>query len=122
MVRRFLSLLLAVALLGLTAQSAAYAASRPRPMPIAMSMDTNDCMKMMQQAAPDKASKGSTHKSCTPADCLNFMMACSGIALTLPDDPTAMLVAFDQRSLPQPPLVRAMRGRSPPPDIQPPIA
>ncbi len=91
-------------------------------MHMTMPMDTADCMTMMQQGAPDKASKASKHKGCTPAGCLNFMMACSGIAVALPGDPTAMLVAFDQKSLRQPSIVRAMRGRSPPPDIQPPIA
>ncbi len=122
MLRQFLSLLLAIALLGLTGQSAAYSASGPRPMHMTMSMDTADCMKMMQQGASDKASKASKHRGCTPADCLNFMMACSGITAALPPETTATFVAYHDRSLQQPGLVRAMRGRSPPPDIQPPIA
>ncbi|WP_174273611.1 hypothetical protein [Sphingomonas bacterium] len=124
MVRRLISLLLAVALLGVTGQSAAYAASAPVPMQ-SMHMATADCM-MMAQAAPEKATglgtHSSKHKGCTPADCLNCMIACAGIAAALPDELMPSLVAYDRRTIQRPGLARPMHGRSLLPDIQPPIA
>ncbi len=123
MLRRLISLLLAVALLGVTGQSAAYAARGPDPMQSAhMTMPMADCMKMMEQAAPDKATKSGNHKRCTPADCLNYMIACAGITAALPNDLTPSLVAYDRRSIQRPGLTTPMHGRSLPPDIQPPIA
>ncbi|AOH87115.1 hypothetical protein AWL63_23355 (plasmid) [Sphingomonas panacis] len=123
MVRRLISLLLAIALLGVTGQSAAYAAHGPDPMQSAhMSMDMADCMKMMEQAAPNKATKSGKHKGCTPADCLNFMISCAGIAAALPNDPTPSLVAYNRRAILRPSLADPLQGRSQPPDIQPPIA
>jgi hypothetical protein len=123
MVRRLISLLLAVALLGVTGQSAAYAARGPDPMQSAhMTMDMADCMKMMEQAAPDKAAKNDKHKGCTPADCLNYMIACAGIAAALPNELTPSLVTYDRRAILRPSLADPLQGRSLPPDIQPPIA
>ena len=125
MVRRLLSLLLAVALLGMTGQSAAYAARGPGTMP-SMRMSTADCMKMMQQVAPGRMAKPGNrtgrHMDCTPADCLGCMIAGAGIAAALPDDPTPSLVAYDRRAIQRPGLASPMHGRSLPPDIQPPIA
>jgi hypothetical protein len=115
--------LLAIALLGVTGQSAAYAARGPDPMQSThMTMLMADCMKMMEQAAPDKAAKFSKHKGCTPADCLNYMIACAGIAAALPNGLTPSLVAYDRRAILRPGLANPMQGRSLPPDIQPPIA
>lgn len=123
MVRRVLSLLLMIALIGVTGQSAAYAARGPDPMQSAhMDMSMVDCMKMMDQAAPEKASKPTKHKGCTPADCLNYMIACAGIAAALPNDPAPSLVAYDRRAILRPSLADPLQGRSLPPDIQPPIA
>ncbi len=119
MVRRLISLLLAVALLGVTGQSAAYAARGPGPM---QSMPMADCMKMMEQAGPEKATGSGKHKGCTPADCLNYMIACAGIAAALPNDLTPSLVAYDRRAVLRPSLASPLHGRSPPPDIQPPNA
>lgn len=123
MVRRLISLLLAVALLGATGQSAAHAARGPNPMQSAhMTMGMADCMKMMAGAAPEKATMSGKHKGCTPADCLKSMIACAGIAAALPNDLTPLLVVYDRLAIQRPGLARPMRGRSPPPDIQPPIA
>ncbi len=123
MVRRLISLLLAVALLGVTGQSAAYAARGPDPMQSAhMMMPMADCMKMMEQAAPEKATKSGKHKGCTPADCLNYMIACAGITAALPNDLTPSLIVYDRRAILRPSLANPMQGRSLPPDIQPPIA
>lgn len=123
MLRRLISLLLAVALLGVTGQSAAYAARGPDPMQSAhMTMPMADCMKMMEQAGPGKAAKSDKHKGCTPTDCLNYMIACAGIAAALPDDLTPSLAAYDRRAILRPSLASPMQGRSLPPDIQPPIA
>jgi hypothetical protein len=123
MVRRFLSLLLAVILLGVTGQRASFAAREPNPMQSThMMMSMADCMKMMEQATPEKAGNASGHKGCTPADCLNHMIACSGIVAALPEDPVSSLVAYDRHAMQRPGLTRAMRGRSLIPEIQPPIA
>lgn len=123
MVRRLLSLLLAVALLGVTGRSAAYAARGPAPMrSAAMSMGMADCMAMMGQAAPEKATMSGKHKGRTPADRLNCMIACAGIVAALPADPAPSRVAYDRRAIQRPGLARPMPGRSLQPDIQPPIA
>jgi len=123
MFRRILSLLLAIALLGATGQSAAYAARGPGTMQSAhMAMPMADCMKMMDQAAPEKAGKPAKHKGCTPADCLDYMIACAGIAAAIPDAASPTFVAYDRRVMPLAGLAHPLRGRSPPPDIQPPIA
>jgi hypothetical protein len=123
MVRRLISLLLAVTLLGVTGQSAAYAAHGPDPMQSAhMAMPMADCMKMMEQAGPENATKSDKHKGCTPADCLNYMIACAGITAALPNDLTPSLVAYDRRAVLRPSLASPLHGRSPPPDIQPPNA
>jgi hypothetical protein len=123
MVRRLVSLLLAITLLALTGQSAAYAMRGPDPMQSThMAMPMADCMKMMERAAPDKATKSDRHKSCTPADCLNYMIACAGIVAAMPNDLTPALVAYDRRAILRPSLASPMQGRSLPPDIQPPIA
>jgi hypothetical protein len=116
MIRRLISLLLAVALLGVTGQSAAYAARGPGSM---QSAHVANCMKMTELAAPHKAAK---HKDCMPADCLNYMIACAGIAALSPDDATPSFVTYDRRSLQRPGRAIPLRGRSLPPDIQPPIA
>ena len=125
MVRRLISLLLAVALLGVTGQSAAYAARGPDLMP-SMHMSTADCMKMMARAAPEKPATSGKHtrkqKGCTPTDCLSCMIAGAGIAAALPTAMTPSLVAYDRRAIRRPGLARPMHGRSLQPDIQPPIA
>jgi hypothetical protein len=123
MVRRLISLLLAAALIGVTGQSAAYAARGLDPMQSAhMMMSMADCMKMMEQTAPEKATKSGKHKGCTPADCLNYMIACAGITAALPNDLTPSFVAYDRRAILHPSLASPMQGRSLQPDIQPPIA
>jgi len=123
MVRRVLSLLLMIALIGVTGQSAAYTAQGPDPMQSAhMDMSMADCMKMMDQSAPEKATKPAKHKGCTPADCFNYMIACAGIAAAVPDMAHPQLVVYDRRAMQRPGLVNPLRGRSQPPDIQPPIA
>ena len=123
MVRRLISLLLAMVLLGVTGQSAAYAARGPDPMQSAhMTMSMADCMKMMDQAGPEKATGFGKHKGCTPADCLNFMIACAGITAALPNDLTPSLVAYDRQAIQRPGLASPLHGRSLPPDIQPPNA
>lgn len=123
MVRRVLSLLLMIALLGVTGQSAAYAARGPDPMQSEhMSMNMADCMKMMDQSASEKAAKPAKHRDCTPADCLNYMIACAGIAAAIPDTATPKLAVYDRRVAHLAGLASPLRGRSPPPDIQPPIA
>ena len=128
MVRRFISLLLAVALLGVTGQGAACAARAPDAMPSAYgSMAMTDCMKMMEQAAPEKATRsgghGDKHGGYTPADCLKCMIACAGIAAALPDAPTPPPDGtYDRLAIRRPGLASPMHGRSLPPDIQPPIA
>lgn len=123
MARRVLSLLLTIALLGVTGQSAAYAAHGPDPMQSAhMTMAMADCMKMMDQSASDKATSPAKHKNCTPADCLNYMTACAGITAAIPDATATRFVVYDRRAMQRPALASPLRGRSPPPDIQPPIA
>lgn len=120
MVRRLVSLLLAVALLGMSGQGAAYAARTPGPMQ-SMHMGAADCMTMMTQAAPEKATRPGKSKRCTPTDCLNYMIACAGLSAALPNDPTPSLLVFDVRELQRPGLASPIFGRSLPPDIQPPI-
>jgi hypothetical protein len=116
--RRFLSLLLALALLGVT--SASYAARAPSPMqPQHATMAVADCMKMMDQAGHGNAGK---HKGCTPADCVNCMVTCAGVATAVPNETPAALIVYDRGSMQGSILTNPLRGRSPPPDIQPPIA
>lgn len=123
MVRRVLSLLLALALIGATGESAAYAAHGPDPMQSAhMEMSMSDCMKMMDQAGPEKATKDGKHKGCTPADCLNYMIACAGIAAALPANAVAVRVAYSRDATQRPALSSTLHGLAFPPDIKPPIA
>ncbi len=123
MVRRLLSLLLAVALFGVSGQGSARAARGPDPMrSMSMQMSTADCMKMMARAAPEKAPASGKRKGCTPADCLDCAIACAGIAAALPDEPTPSPLSYHRVAIQRPGLARPMRGRSLPPDIQPPIA
>lgn len=121
MVRRLVSLLLAIALLGVSGQGAAYAARVPGPMQ-SMHMSPADCMKMMAQVGAEKATKSKKSKRCTPADCLNYMIACAGISAALPNDLTPSLVVYGVREMQRPGLASPIFGRSLPPDIQPPIA
>lgn len=121
MVRRVLSLLLTIMLLGMSGQSAAYAARGPDPVE-SEHMAMPDCMKMMEPPAPDKATGPGKHKDCTPADCLNYMIACAGIAAAIPDTSAPKFAAYDRRVTYLAGLVTPLRGRSPPPDLQPPIA
>lgn len=123
MVRRILSVLIVMALLGVGGQSSAYASSIPGPVqPAHMAMSMDDCMKMMDQSAPEKASKPAEHKGCTPADCLNYMIACAGMTAAIPDTAAPKLAAYDRRVTHLAGLAHPLRGRSAPPDIQPPIA
>jgi hypothetical protein len=122
MLRRVLFLLLMVALFGVTGQSAAYAARGPDPMRSAhMTMSMADCMKMMDQSASEKSAKPARHKGCTPADCLNYMIACAGITAAIPDAAAPKLAFHDRRVTHLVGFAHPLRGRSPPPDIQPPI-
>lgn len=123
MFRRLLSLLLAIALFGAMGQGAAFAARTADPaMQMAhMTMGMADCMKMMDQSGPEKA-KADKHKSCTPADCVNFMLACSGLAALPANDATPALAATFGKTAYLPGVASSMRGLSPPPTIQPPIA
>lgn len=123
MVRRLISLLFAVALLGVTGQGVAYAARGPDPMQSAhMTMPMADCMKMMEQAASADADTPGKHRSGTPADCLGDMIACVGIAAAVPDTVAPALVTYDRSAAHRPGLASPLHGRSLAPDIQPPIA
>lgn len=123
MIRRLLSLLLMIALFGVSGQSAVYAAHGPDAIESAhLAMSTDDCMKMMEQSVSEKGAKPAKPKGCTPADCLNYMIACAGITAAIPDTAIPKLVVYDRRAMHRPGLVNPLRGRSPPPDIQPPIA
>ncbi|MBW7926059.1 MAG: hypothetical protein H3C59_15160 [Burkholderiaceae bacterium] len=123
MVRRLISLLFAVALLGVTGQGVAYAARGPDPMQSAhMTMPMADCMKMMEQAAPADADTPGKHRGGTLADCLGDMIACAGIAVAVPDTIIPALVAYDHSTAHRPGLASPLHGRSLAPDIQPPIA
>ncbi|OAH44687.1 hypothetical protein AX777_20680 [Sphingobium yanoikuyae] len=108
-----------IALFGVAGQSAAYAAREPMPCD---HMSMADCMKMMEQSVSDSTAKPAKHKDCTPADCLNYMIACAGITAAIPDTAVATLVVYDRSAMQRPGIVTPLRGRSPPPDIQPPIA
>ncbi len=125
MVRRLISFLLAVALFGVMSQSAAFAARAADPamqsMHMTMTTTMADCMKMMGQASTDKA-KPAKHKGCTPADCFNFMTACSGLAAAPVDDATPSLVAARSRSIQLAATETLLAGQSRSPDIRPPIA
>lgn len=123
MVRRLIALLLAVALFGVMGQSAAFAAKAADPamQSMHMTMSMADCMKMMEQAGTDKA-KPAKHKGCTPADCFNFMMACSGLAAAPVDDATPSLFAARYKSIPLAAIQTLLVGQTSSPDIRPPIA
>lgn len=123
MVHRLISLLLAVALFGAMGQSAAFAAKAADPamQSMHMTMSMADCMRMMEQASTDKA-KPAKHKGCTPADCFNFMTACSGLAAAPVDDATPSLFAARYRSTQLAAIETPLRGQSRLPDIRPPIA
>jgi hypothetical protein len=117
MIRHVISLLLSIALLGAVGQSATAMAECPMQSGHVM-MSSADCMQMMQE----KSTETGKHKGCTPVDCLNHMIACSGMALAMPDFITSDHVLYARDMVltmgPSTPL----RGRSPPPDIQPPNA
>ena len=119
MVRRFFSVLLLLALFGVAGQSAAFAAREPMPCD---HMSMADCVKMMEQSVSDSAAKPAKHKSCTPADCLNYLIACAGITAALPDTAVTVAVVYDRIAIQRPDVAAPLRGRSLPPDIQPPIA
>lgn len=123
MVRRILSLLLAVALFGVAGQSAVYAANQPAPMQaMHMTMSMDDCMTMMAQAGPAKSSKAGRHGGCMPGDCRNFMLACSGLAAMPVGDVMPTLPAYSQDSVLPPQIAVLLIGQTSPPDIRPPIA
>ena len=119
MIRQILSLLLSIALFSAVGQSAASAAQGPMPAGN-MAMSMADCMNMMQSAS-DQYHGPSKHKGCTPADCLNYMVACSGMALALPDTVPSAVRSYIANSIVTLNVTVPLRGRSPPPDIQPPI-
>ncbi len=121
MVRRVLSLLLTLALFVVTEQSAAFAQRGPEPMQ-SEQMAMADCMQMMDQASAIEGGQPERHKNCTPTDCLNYMIACAGISAALPSSATPELLAYYRQATQRPGLENPMFGRSPPPDIQPPIA
>lgn len=121
MLRHMVSLLLLLALFGAASQGVAYAASPAEPMQAAhMSMSMADCMKMMRQDSSSKAG-AAEHKGCTPNDCVNFMMACSGLAAVPATDATPTLVRHEPSSLPGAQIQPLLVGQSSPPGIRPPI-
>lgn len=122
MLRHMVSLLLLLALFGAASQHVAYAASPAGSMQAAhMSMSMADCMKMMQQGGASKAG-AAKHKGCTPNDCVNFMMACSGLAAVPATGATPTLVQYEPPSLHDAAIQPLLVGQSSPPGIRPPIA
>jgi hypothetical protein len=124
MIRHVLSLLLSIAVLGAAGQSATAMAECPM-QPGHVMMSSADCMQMMQsmqEKGADTVRHVGKHTGCTPVDCLNHMIACCGMALAVPDAITYGHVLYARDMVltmgPSTPL----RGRSPPPDIQPPNA
>ncbi len=79
-------------------------------------------MKMMERAAPEKASESSKSKGCTPDDGLKCMIACASSAAALPHGLTLSRVTYGQLAIERRGRARPLRGRSLQPDIQPPIA
>ncbi len=116
MVRRFLSLLLAIALFGAVGQSAAVAAAASGPaMPSKhMTMNMADCMKMMQPSGP--------HRDCAPGDCPNVLMACSNLAMVPPASITPVPATHQREAFLAGSIVPLLIGQSVSPDIRPPIA
>ncbi len=123
MVRRFLSLLLAIALFGAVGQSAAVAAGAASPaMPSKhMTMSMADCMKMMQASGPEKTAPG-PHKGCVPGDCPNVMMTCSSLTAVPAADVTTVVPTDQQGALLVGSSAPTLTGQSVAPDIRPPIA
>lgn len=122
MLRHMVSLLLLLALFGAASQRVAYAASPVGPMQAAhISMGVADCMKMMRQGDSSKAG-AAKHKNCTPNDCVNFMMACSGLAAVPATDATPTLVHYQPSPVHDAAIQPLLVGQSSPPGIRPPIA
>ena len=115
MLRRLISLILMIAFFGAAQASAAAA-----PPCATTQMSAADCMAMMDRAKSEDAGGGPT-RGCTPADCMNFMIGCSGLT-ALPASLETLTVAVLDRSLNrQQSIQNPMIGRTPPPDIRPPI-
>jgi hypothetical protein len=119
MLRHMVSLLLLLALFGAASQRVAYAASPTQAAHMSMSMA--DCMKMMQQDSSSKAG-AAKHKGCTPNDCVNFMMACSGLAAVPAVDATPTLARYTPSSIHDAAIQPLLLGQSLPPVVRPPIA
>lgn len=122
MLRHMVSLLLLLALFGAASQRVAYAASPAGSVQAAhMAMSMTDCMKMMQQDGASKAG-AAKHKGCTPNDCVNFMMACSGLAAVPATDATPTLVRYEPSAIHDAAIQPLLVGQSSPPGFRPPIA
>lgn len=121
MIRRFAFLFLLLALIGATGQAASAAAMSAKSPCADMAMSAADCMKMMAAAEAGK-SPAEKHKGCTPADCLNFMLACSGLSAVPANDVNpAAAPLFATPDYP-PATAVSLTGVSLPPAYDPPIA
>lgn len=121
MIRRFAFLFLLLALVGATGQAASATAPVERSPCADMAMSAADCMKMMASAEAGKT-PAEKHKGCTPADCLNFMLACSGLSAIPANDVVPAAAPLFTASDYPPPTAVSMTGVSLPPANDPPIA
>jgi hypothetical protein len=121
MIRRFAFLFLLFAFISATGQAASATAPAGKSPCVDMAMSAADCMKMMASSDAGKA-PAEKHKGCTPADCLNFMTACSGLSAVPANDvvpaPAPLIAAADY----PPRSTASMIGLSLPPANDPPIA
>jgi hypothetical protein len=123
MIRRIATFLLAMALFSLTAQTAAFATGIvcPEMQAAHANQSVADCAQMMSQAGAAKG-KPAKHGNCTPSDCLSMALACGSLGPMPAADSAPSFFVADSKVLHLASLLVPLRGRSPPPDIQPPIA
>jgi hypothetical protein len=120
MVRLIVGLLLALALLGNATQAAAFAGTPAANTALDHMAGMADCMAMMGSHASESAKP--KQKGCTPATCLNFMLACSGLAAIPAVDAAPMFFSATTPEIPPTLAPATMVGQTSPPDIRPPIA